>query len=178
MRHTGITKALCLSAALFIHSHAWAGSAQATIATSFTQTPSCDFNTGGVLWGTSTPFAVSGSVLQQSVDGTLGASGPYANKVTCSIGTPWQVGVSPGNTAGSSDAKRLLLGQTTGATLEVKFFRDAAHTIPWGNTPGTNVWSGVGTGSTAVQGIYYSIPSQPTAPPDTYIGTFDFVVTY
>ncbi|MGE8453745.1 MAG: spore coat U domain-containing protein [Pseudomonadales bacterium] len=170
-------KALCLSAVLFIHSQTWAGSAQATIATSFTQIPNCDFATAGGLWTTSTPFAVSGSVLQQSVDGTVGA-GPMANKVQCTIGTPWQVGVSPGITAGSSDAKRLLLGQTTGATLEVRFFRDAAHTIPWGNTPGVNVWSGVGTGTTTAQSIYYSIPSQPTAPPDTYNGTFDFIVTY
>ena len=173
MRYPGIARAILLSSALLLSHQALAGSAQATIAATFTQTQDCVFGSGGASW--TQPMVISGSVLQQPLTGQR--SGPSAVRLGCTAGTPWQLGISPGTAAGSSDAKRLMVSQTSGATLEVKFFQDAARTVPWGNTPGANVMSGVGTPSPA-PAIYYSIPNQPSAAPDTYNGSFDFVVTY
>jgi spore coat protein U-like protein len=57
-------------------------------------------------------------------------------------------------------------------------YQDAAHTLPWGSTVGTNTISGTGTGVVQNYTSYGQVPVQTTPAPTTYTDSIIVTVTY
>ena len=101
---------------------------------------------------------------------------------TCTNTTPYNIGLNPGNVAGSTVTQRLLAGTAagnTGTTVNFNLYQAAAPTAPiWGDTVGTNTVSGVGTGSAVATTVYGRVPAQATPAPGAYQSTITATITY
>lgn len=96
--------------------------------------------------------------------------------VTCTNGTPYNVGLDLGVGGGAATATRYMVngGDTLGYTL----YRNALRTQLWGETIGANTLSGVGTGSAATIDVYGRVPMQQAAPSGAYQDTITVTVTW
>jgi spore coat protein U-like protein len=96
--------------------------------------------------------------------------------VSCSNGTPYDIGMSVGNGAGATFAARKM---TNGAnTITYSLYLNASRTTVWGDTIGTNTVVQTGTGVSQTTTIYGRIPPQTTPPPATYTDTIVATVTF
>ncbi len=77
---------------------------------------------------------------------------------TCSSGTAYTIALNAGTTAGATITNRLLYRSSDGSTLGYQLFNNAAYTINWGNSAGTNWVTGTGTGNTQTATVYAQIP--------------------
>jgi spore coat protein U-like protein len=98
--------------------------------------------------------------------------------LTCSLGTPYNIGMSVG--AGSGATTNLRVMTATSGTLGYKLFRDSGYTLNWGNTVGTDTLSGTSSASSLSNtiNIYGQIPAGETAAIGTYTDTVTMTVTY
>ena len=64
--------------------------------------------------------------------------------VTCTNGTPYNVGLSAGSGSGATITTRILT--SGGNTLTYSLYSDSGYSTVWGNTIGTNTVSGTGSG--------------------------------
>src|SRR5215813_748848 len=102
--------------------------------------------------------------------GVIGASGVDATStisVQCTSSAPYSIGLSAGAGSGATVAGRLM---TSGAsnTVTYSLYQDAAHSLVWGTTIGTNTIAGTGTGASQVFTVYGHVPSQVTPPAAGY----------
>lgn len=96
--------------------------------------------------------------------------------VTCTSGTPFQIGVDEGTTSGGTITTRLM---TNGAdTVAYQLFQDAAQTVNWGNTLGADTLASTGTGSTQTFPVYGVVPPQATPSTGTYTDVVGVTVTF
>lgn len=96
--------------------------------------------------------------------------------VNCSSTTPYNVGLGVGGGTGATVAVRKM---TSGAnTVNYTLYRDAARTLVWGQTIGTDTTTGTGTGANQTLTIYGRVPAQTVPPPGTYSDTVTVTVTY
>jgi spore coat protein U-like protein len=90
--------------------------------------------------------------------------------------------LSAGNVANSTVAQRLLAGTAagnTGTTVAFNLYQSSAAAAPvWGNTPGTDIVSGVGSGSAIPTTVYGRVPAQATPKPGTYQSTITATVNF
>ena len=97
--------------------------------------------------------------------------------VQCTNTTPYNIGLNAGNGAGATvTARRLTSG--AGATVTYQLFRDAARTLNWGNTAGTDTLAGTGNGAVQSLTVYGSVPPQSTPAAGNYTDTVQVTVTY
>jgi spore coat protein U-like protein len=94
----------------------------------------------------------------------------------CTKGTPYNVGLNAGNTAGGTTTTRRMANGAT--TISYKMFSDSAHSTNWGNTVGTDTVGGTGTGNSQPLTVYGQIPVQTSVAPGTYNDTVTATVTY
>lgn len=124
---------------------------------------SCSSYASSLVFGT-----YSGSVVD--VTGTI--------TVTCTAGTAYQIGFNAGNTPGSTITNRQMFGGEGGQNkLNYQLFSNAARTINWGNSSGTNWVTGTGTGYAQQYIIYARIPSNQAVPPGSYTDTIMASIT-
>ncbi|MFJ1268473.1 spore coat U domain-containing protein [Legionella lytica] len=140
-----------------------------------------------------TTFQVTATVLKACVvSATTVAFGTY-NPVggtpttatgtittTCTNTTTYTTGLSAGTSSGATVTTRKMTGQTTSSNLlPYGLYQDSAHTVNWGNTPGTDTPAAV-TGNGAAQNatVYGQIAAGTAAPIDTYLDTITVTVTY
>lgn len=98
--------------------------------------------------------------------------------LTCTLGTPYNIGMSAGAGTGATTTLRVL---TSGSnTLDYKLFRDSGRTLNWGNTVGTDTLSGTSSASTLANtiNIYGQIPINEAAPTGSYTDSVTVTVTY
>lgn len=90
--------------------------------------------------------------------------------VTCTNSTPYKVGLDAGSGTGATVSLRKL---TSGAsnTLNYSLYQDAAKTIVWGKTAGTDTVSGTGTGYPQSITVYGNIPANQVAAYGAYSDT-------
>jgi spore coat protein U-like protein len=138
-----------------------------TDSTSFTVTATV--LAGCNLTATDLDFGTVG-VLSSNVDAASTVS------VTCSNGTPYNVGLNAGTGAGATVANRKMT--SGGNTVSYSLYTDSARTTVWGNTVGTDTVAGTGTGTSQALTVYGRVPSQTTPPPSTYSDTIIVTVTY
>jgi spore coat protein U-like protein len=114
-------------------------------------------------------FAVY-SGLRVDVTGTI--------TVTCTSGTAYHIGLNAGNTPGATITNRQMFGGEGGQnSLGYQLFNDAARTINWGDSSGTNWVTGTGSGSAQQYTIYARIPANESAPQGSYTDTITASVT-
>jgi spore coat protein U-like protein len=96
---------------------------------------------------------------------------------TCSSGTPYTIGLSAGTTTGATISGRKLTGPGP-ETLNYGLFRDSAHTINWGNTPGVDTESGVGNGAAQSHTVFGQIPASQFVQAGAYFDTIRATLTF
>lgn len=96
--------------------------------------------------------------------------------VACSISLPFQLQLN-GGLSGATDPT---FRKMTKAAEFVRYglYRDAARTLPWGATLGTNTYSGTGTGLSVSVPVYGRVPVQATPTPGLYSDTVVVTVNY
>ena len=122
----------------------------------------------------------NGTLAFGSYDPTSGAAlnGSTTVTLTCTLGTPYQIGLDAGAGAGATVTLRKL---TSGAnTLDYRLFRDASRTLNWGNTPGTDTLGGTSSSSSLTNTItiYGQIPASAAVPTGSYSDSVAITVTY
>ncbi|MDR5785386.1 spore coat U domain-containing protein [Caballeronia sp. LP003] len=117
-------------------------------------------------------FGNSG-VIAANVDQTTTLS------VTCSNGAAYNVGLDAGSVAGSTITNRLLAGTGTPApTVAYQLYRDAARTLVWGQTIGTDTVASTGTGAAQTLTVYGRVAPQATPAAGTYSSSVTATVTF
>src|SRR5580698_6919915 len=126
----------------------------------------CLISNGTLAFGTYDP--TSAAVLNGATTLTL----------TCTLGTPYNIGMGVGGGTGATTSLRVL---TSGVnTLGYKLFRDSARTLNWGNTIGTDTLAGTTSSSSLLNtiNVYGQIPASEAAGSGTYTDSVTVTVTY
>jgi spore coat protein U-like protein len=118
---------------------------------------------------TSLNFGSSG-VLITNVDATSTIT------ATCTNGTPYAIGLDAGTGPGATVAARIL--RAAGKHVTYSLYQDAARTLVWGNTGGSDTVGSTGTGSGQALTVYGRVPAQSTPAPATYSDTIVVTLTY
>lgn len=108
--------------------------------------------------------------------GNLDASATIG--VVCTDGTPYDIGLDAGTTAGASVAVRKMYSAVTAQDVDYKLYQDASRAAVWGNTVGTDTVGGTGKGSATTHTVYGRVPAQATPAPGTYTDVIRVTVTY
>lgn len=96
--------------------------------------------------------------------------------VTCTNTTPYKVGLSAGTGSGATVTTRKM---TSGSkTLNYGLYQDAARTIVWGDTKGTDTVNGIGTGRPQAITVYGNIPENQSAAAGSYVDTITATVYF
>ncbi len=158
------TMAICSLAALSLGqgvSAAHAATATSTIAVSATVLSFCSLTALPLAFGTYSTAVVNATT-------TLA--------VACTVGTSYNVGLDLGQGSGATVALRKMTLNTS--ELSYALYSDAARTVPWGNTVGTNTLGGTGTGLTQTITVYGQIPANQIVAPGLYTDTVTATITY
>jgi spore coat protein U-like protein len=90
-------------------------------------------------------------------------------RTTCTPNTTYYVGLDQGQGPGATVNQRKMV---SGANkLNYQLYSDAAHTIVWGNTTGTNTVTGIGSGVAQDHTVFGSIPAAQVIPAGDYSDT-------
>jgi spore coat protein U-like protein len=121
---------------------------------------------------------VSASTLNFGLASGLSSAidGASALTVTCSAGTPFNIALNGGNAAAADPVQRKM--SKGGEQITYGLYQDAARALPWGETAGVNILSGVGDGSAQAATVYGRVPAQATPSPGTYTDTIVVTLTY
>lgn len=99
-------------------------------------------------------------------------------QVTCSPGASYEVSLGNGSSGGTSPVQRRMANSASANVITYGIYRDAARTLPWGSTSGSNTVSSVGTGAAQTFTGYGKVPAQTTPLAMTYTDTVIVQVTY
>jgi spore coat protein U-like protein len=91
--------------------------------------------------------------------------------VNCPSGATYAVSLSAGTSSGSSVTSRRVIQNPGGYENSFTLSRDAARTLNWGQTVGTDTLAGVGTGSAQAITVYGYMASAEYGAPGTYNDT-------
>ncbi len=96
--------------------------------------------------------------------------------VTCTNGTPYEVGLNLGGGGGASTATRYMAngGENLGYTL----YQDSGRTTLWGASAGDDTLAGVGTGAAATIDVFGRVPMLQAVPAGAYQDTITVTVTW
>lgn len=97
--------------------------------------------------------------------------------VTCTNTTPYAVGLNAGTFAAATVTTRRMSG-TDANGLAYSLFQDAARTVNWGNTVGTDTVAGTGNGSAQALTVYGRVPAGQFVAPGAYADTITATVTF
>ncbi len=112
--------------------------------------------------------------------------GPYSGveidsttilSATCSNGTPYTVGLNAGTSTGATVTTRKMTGPGTDL-LAYGLFQDAAHSVNWGDTVGTDTESGTGTGAVQTLTVFGRLPGSQFVGPGAYSDTITVTLTF
>jgi spore coat protein U-like protein len=119
---------------------------------------------------------ISASALAFATYVGLLATATSTLSITCTNTTPYNVGLSAGTASGATVTSRQM---TAGAvTLAYTLTSDAAHTVNWGQTIGTDTVAGTGNGTIQVLTVYGQIGAGLFITPGSYTDTIIATVTY
>lgn len=96
--------------------------------------------------------------------------------VQCTDTTPYDIGLNAGTGAGASVAVRKMTGGA--ATIDYTLYMDAARSVVWGETIGTDTVAATGNGAVQNYAVYGRVPAQTTPAPGLYSDTITVTVTY
>ena len=108
-------------------------------------------------------------------------SGQTTLEVNCTTGTPYNVGLDAGTSTGATVTTRAMQGpntRTAGSKLAYGLFKDAAHSINWGNTVGTDTVPGTGNGVNQALLVFGQIPASEIVPAGEYQDLITVTLTF
>ncbi len=140
--------------------------------------------TGGTLTVTASVASVclisNGTLAFGSYDPTSGSvhNGSTTVTLTCTLGTPYKIGLDAGTGSGATVSLRKLT--SGGNTLSYRLFRDAGRTLNWGNTPSTDTLDATSSAGSLTNTItiYGQIPASEAVPTGSYSDSVAITVTY
>lgn len=97
--------------------------------------------------------------------------------VTCTNTTPYNVGLNAGSSSGATVTTRKM-ADSGGDTLSYGLYQDAAYSLNWGDTTGTDTVAGTGDGSTQTLTVYGQLPAGQYVTPGSYSDTVTATVYY
>jgi len=104
-------------------------------------------------------------------------TGTTTISATCTVGTPYTLGLDQGAFPGATVTTRGMTGP--GVTpLDYGLFQDAGHTINWGNTPGVDTVAGTGNGASQPVTVFGQIPAAQSPAPGSYSDTITVTLTF
>ena len=134
-----------------------------------------------------TTFAVSATVQATCVvSATPMAFGTYTGvvaaatstvSVTCTNTTAYNVGLNAGTATGATVTTRKMTGPNA-AVLAYSLSSDAAHSVNWGQTVGTDTVAGTGNGSAQGLTVYGQVAAGQYVAPGAYADTITATVSY
>jgi spore coat protein U-like protein len=162
IRHAAAAFALALAA----HGTASAATSTGTLSVTANVVAVCIIGNATLAFGTYNPTLATATTATTSV------------QLTCSLGTPYNIGMGVGAGTGATIALRQMTA--TGGTLGYKIFRDAGFTNNWGTTIGTDTLAGTSSASTLANtiNIYGQIPAGAAAVIGNYTDSVTMTVTY
>ncbi|MBI3275291.1 MAG: spore coat protein U domain-containing protein [Methylocystis sp.] len=137
-------------------------------ATSVSFTVSAAYSSACHLASTNLSFGSAGLL-------TSAVAGASTLTVTCSMSTPYTIGLNGGNANASDPTQRKMASGS--AQITYGLYRDPGHSAPWGATS-SNWASGAGSGSGQALTVYGLVPAQTTPTPAAYADTIVATVTY
>jgi spore coat protein U-like protein len=123
---------------------------------------------------------ISASNLDFGVYSAQGGSplqGTTLLRATCTPNTGYQIGLNEGTSPGATTNQRRMVSPTTTA-LNYQLYSDAARSSIWGNTPGTDTVTGVGTGLPQDYTVFGAVPAAQLVPADEYGDTITVRIYY
>lgn len=139
-----------------------------TPASSFPFTASAVVSSTCTVTASTLDFGTPSGLLGTNVDATTSVL------TTCTLGTPYQIGLDNGTHA-SGSARRMQKG---GETIGYELYRDSGRSRRWGDTLNVDTVSGVGNGLAQGATVYGRVAPQPTPSPGTYTDTITVNVRY
>ena len=98
-------------------------------------------------------------------------------RATCTPNTSYQIGLNEGTSPGATVAQRRMASPTASA-LNYQLYSDSARSSIWGNTPGTDTVTGLGTGLPFDHTVYGAVPSAQSVPAEEYSDTITVRLYY
>jgi spore coat protein U-like protein len=133
-------------------------------------------------------FAVSASIVAGcGITASPLAFGAYTGvqtdvetslSVNCTNTTAYSVGLGAGTSGGTATARQMQMTGTPAIKLFYALYSDLARTINWGDTGGTGLSTGTGSGSAQVIPVYGRMAAGQLSPPGTYADTITATVTF
>ena len=123
---------------------------------------------------------ISSSALNFGTQGVLTSAINQSTSlsVTCTNSAPYSIGLDAGNVTGSAVANRLLQNGAGGPTVAFQLYQDAARSTVWGNTVGSNAFTGTGNGTAQSISVYGQIAPQSTPAAGTYSSTITATISF
>jgi spore coat protein U-like protein len=98
-------------------------------------------------------------------------------KATCTPRTSYQIGLGEGTAPGATVQQRRMISASSNV-LHYQLYSDPARSRVWGNTPGVNTVTGVGTGLPQAHIVFGSVPAAQSAPIESYGDTIIVRIYY
>ena len=95
---------------------------------------------------------------------------------TCTPGTTYNVGLSAGTSPGATINARKMVSPS--GALNYQLYRDSARSQIWGDTPGTDTETGVGSGLTTDRTVFGAVPAAQVVPAGDYTDTITVRIYY
>ncbi|MGF7155741.1 Csu type fimbrial protein [Novosphingobium gossypii] len=143
---------------------AFAATVTDTIAVTVTVQSACVVAANPLAFGTYNPTSAA------NVDATTTVN------VTCTQGTPYNVGLNAGTTSGGTTTVRKL--NAAGKTLNYALYSDSNRTTNWGNTVNTDTVSGTAGIAATSYTVYGRIPGSQNTTAGAYTDSVTVTVTY
>ncbi len=134
-----------------------------------------------------TTFQVTANVQATcAISATTAAFGPYTGvvsdttsilTVTCSNTTTYNIGLNAGLGTGATVTTRAMTGPSS-ALLNYGLFQDAAHSVNWGDTIGTDTVTGTGNGLAQTVTIFGQVSAGQFVEPGAYLDTITATITF
>ncbi|SEE96166.1 Spore coat protein U (SCPU) domain-containing protein [Rhizobiales bacterium GAS191] len=126
-----------------------------------------------------TCILVSSSNLTFATSGVLAGNVDQTSTITveCTNTTPYNIGLNQGVNGGSVTTRQMK-GGPSNELIGYSLSSDAARSVNWGQTIGTDTVGGTGNGSPQAYTVYGRVPPQTTPSPGTYTDTITVTVTY
>lgn len=150
-----------------------------------TSTTTCASLNSGAHQTTQANFSISASVPTQCSVSATGMAFPTASvlgnpvnatatvSTTCNAAVPVTIALDNGATGTGPTTRQMKSGVNA---ITYGIYRDAAASLPWGNTSGTNTAAlSSGTGTLTAYG---QVPAQASPPPGSYADVVNVIITY
>jgi spore coat protein U-like protein len=98
-------------------------------------------------------------------------------RAACTPNTSYQIGLNEGTSPGATVTQRKMASPTANA-LNYQLYSDSARSSIWGNTPGTDTVTGLGTGLPFDHTVFGTIPSAQSVPAEEYSDTITVRIYY